>query len=102
MKVDLAVAETEPFLRAQLPPHPGRFRKPLVIARLASGDVWIDADVQGPPLPPGRVSPGAEGAQRDLERRPDHPRAGPSGRDGRRGEGRSALDAQGTAKGTIS
>lgn len=60
--VDVAVAETEPFSAAPgFPPHPGRFRKPLVVARVDGGDVWIDADVQGPPLPPGRVSPELRG-----------------------------------------
>ena len=62
VKVDLAVAETEPFSAApNFPAHPGRFRKPLVVARLDKGDVWIDADVEGPPLPPGRVSPELRG-----------------------------------------
>ncbi len=60
--VDVAVAETEPFSAAPgFPPHPGRFRKPLVVARVDKGEVWIDADVQGPPLPPGRVSPELRG-----------------------------------------
>ena len=62
VKVDLAVAETEPFSAApNFPAHPGRFRKPLVVARIDKGDVWIDADVEGPPLPPGRVSPELRG-----------------------------------------
>jgi hypothetical protein len=60
--VDVAVAETEPFSTApSFPPHPGRFRKPLVVARVDKGEIWIDADVQGPPLPPGRVSPELRG-----------------------------------------
>src|SRR5262249_13628752 len=63
IKADLAIAETEPFNAvAGFPPHVGRFQRPLVIARLgAGGDVWIDADVEGPPLPPGRVSPELRG-----------------------------------------
>mgnify|MGYP000893517010 CR=1 FL=1 len=62
MRADIAVAETSPFSTvANIPPRPGRFRHPLVVARLASGDVWIDADVEGPPLPPGRISPELRG-----------------------------------------
>jgi hypothetical protein len=64
VSVDLAVAEKEPYGSAPgYPPHTGRFRHPLVVARLGSagGDVWIDADVQGPPLPPGRTSPELRG-----------------------------------------
>jgi hypothetical protein len=59
---EIVVAETEPFSTApSFPPHPGRFRKPLVVAHLAQGDAWVDADVEGPPLPPGRVSPELRG-----------------------------------------
>jgi hypothetical protein len=58
----IAVAETEPFsAAADFPPHVGRFHYPLVIARLPEGDLWIDADVDGPPLPPGRISPELRG-----------------------------------------
>jgi tetratricopeptide (TPR) repeat protein len=103
VKVDLAVAETEPFSAApNFPPHPGRFRKPLVIARLASGDVWIDADVQGPPLPPGRVSPELKGRSAILSGGQIIPV--PVRQDETVDEAKVdlALDAQGTAKGTIS
>ena len=61
---DIAVAETEPYTTAKtFPVHAGRFRHPLVVAHLggADGDVWIDADVEGPPLPPGRISPELRG-----------------------------------------
>ncbi len=59
---EIVVAETEPFSTVpSFPPHPGRFRKPLVVAHLAQGDTWVDADVEGPPLPPGRVSPELRG-----------------------------------------
>ena len=58
---DLAVAETEPQDTPDYPPHVGRFRHPLVVVHLADGDLWIDADVDGPPLPPGRVSPELRG-----------------------------------------
>jgi hypothetical protein len=62
--VEIAVAETEPFsVSPDFPPHVGRFQHPLLVARLGAegGDVWIDADVEGPPLPPGRVSPELRG-----------------------------------------
>lgn len=64
--VELAVAETEPFsASADFPPHFGRFQHPLLVAHLGEGpeggDVWIDADVEGPPLPPGRISPELRG-----------------------------------------
>lgn len=61
---DIAIAETEPYTTAKsFPVHAGRFRHPLVVAHLggADGDVWIDADVEGPPLPPGRISPELRG-----------------------------------------
>lgn len=61
---DIAVAETEPYTTAKsFPVHSGRFRHPLVVAHLggADGDLWIDADVDGPPLPPGRISPELRG-----------------------------------------
>ncbi len=62
---DLAVAETEPFSAVPtFPAHVGRFRHPLVVAHLgaAGGDVWIDADVEGPPLPPGASARSCAGA----------------------------------------
>ena len=68
VKVELAVAETEPW--SAIPTYPakvGRFKHPLVIAHLADGDVWIDADVEGPPLPPGRISPELRGRTAMLE-----------------------------------
>jgi hypothetical protein len=68
---DLVVAENDPFSAdATFPPHFGRFLHPLVVAHLPAGelrktgdtsDVWIDADVAGPPLPAGRVSPELRG-----------------------------------------
>ncbi len=62
VRTDLAIAETEPFSSSpSFPAHTGRFRYPLVVAHLAAGDEWIDADVDGPPLPPGRVSPELRG-----------------------------------------
>jgi len=67
--VDIAIAENEPFPDfATYPPHAGRFTHPLVIAHLgpAGGSpqtdaVWIDADVAGPPLPAGHISPELRG-----------------------------------------
>ena len=68
---ELVVAENEPFSAdAAFPPHFGRFVHPLVVARLppAAGaapgqaqEIWIDADVAGPPLPAGRISPELRG-----------------------------------------
>ena len=64
ISADIAVAETEPYTTVpSFPVHGGRFRHPLVVAHLggADGDLWIDADVDGPPLPPGRISPELRG-----------------------------------------
>ncbi len=65
---DLVVAENDPYSAdPSFPPHFGRFVHPLVVAHLpagtdsAGGDVWIDADVAGPPLPAGRISPELRG-----------------------------------------
>jgi len=65
---DVVVAENEPFSdSATFPPHYGRFMHPLAVAHVpepaggASRDVWIDADVPGPPLPAGRISPELRG-----------------------------------------
>jgi len=102
VKVDLAVAETEPFSAAlNFPAHPGRFKKPLVVARLAKGDVWIDADVEGPPLPPGRVSPELRGRSAILSAGSIVPV--PVGSDDPVDEVTVdlVLDASGTAKGDV-
>jgi hypothetical protein len=67
---ELVVAENEPFSGdSAFPPHFGRFVHPLVVARVTAGstpgaateDVWIDADVAGPPLPAGNISPELRG-----------------------------------------
>jgi len=64
--VDIGVAENEPY--AADPSYParfGRFSHPLLVAHVTEGgkteDVWIDADVSGPPLPAGRISPELRG-----------------------------------------
>lgn len=66
---DVVVAENEPFSDSpSFPPHFGRFMHPLAVAHVsdparpgAAEDVWIDADVPGPPLPAGRISPELRG-----------------------------------------
>jgi hypothetical protein len=62
VRCDVVVAENEPYSAdPSFPPHFGRFSHPLVVAHLKDGDVWVDADVQGPPLPAGRISPELRG-----------------------------------------
>lgn len=66
---DIAVAENEPFSDSpSFPPHYGRFMHALAVAHVPDdkapngmADIWIDADVSGPPLPAGRVSPELRG-----------------------------------------
>lgn len=66
---DVAVAENEPFSDSPtFPPHFGRFMHPLAVAHVANpqkpgttDDIWIDADIPGPPLPAGRISPELRG-----------------------------------------
>lgn len=102
IKVDIAVAETEPFSAApNFPPHPGRFRKPLVVAHTSKGDVWIDADVAGPPLPPGRVSPELRGRMAILGTGQIVPVPVAQDESGDEAAVELVLDAEGTAKGTV-
>lgn len=62
VKSDVVLAEHIPFPTvATFPAGPYRFTRPLIVAHLASGDVWIDADVPGAPLPAGHLSPEVEG-----------------------------------------
>jgi hypothetical protein len=69
IKTDVVVAENEPFSQSlAFPPHFGRFMHPLAIAHVpdttkpgGTNDIWIDADVPGPPLPAGRISPELRG-----------------------------------------
>jgi hypothetical protein len=59
---DAVIAENEPFSAdPKFPPHQGRFGHPLAVAHVGGKDVWIDADVSGPPLPAGRISPELRG-----------------------------------------
>jgi hypothetical protein len=101
---DLVVAESAPFSAdPAFPPHFGRFVHPLVVAHVAGKDVWIDADVQGPPLPAGRVSPELRGR---LALRADgiiEPLPAGGATDGERDEVdiRLALDDRGDARGTF-
>ncbi len=102
VKVDLAVAETEPFsASADFPPHVGRFRHPLVIAHLADGDIWIDADVEGPPLPPGTVSPELRGRSALFESGAMVAVQGSGGDTGDEIDLRLTLDDKGDAAGTF-
>lgn len=55
---ELRLVEREPYsTREHLPAHTWRFQHPLVVAKLDEGEVLLDLDVLGPPLPPGHTSP---------------------------------------------
>ncbi len=103
----LAVAETEPFSAvASFPPHVGRFRHPLVVAHLGGGqegggDVWIDADVEGPPLPPGRISPELRGRTAMLDTGVLVTVEGAASEAGDEVDVRLGLDDKGDARGTF-
>jgi hypothetical protein len=102
VKVELAIAETEPFsASANFPPHVGRFRHALVIAHPPEGDLWIDADVEGPPLPPGRISPELRGRSALVASRGIVTVEGASSEAGDEVDVRLALDDKGDAKGTF-
>src|SRR6185436_1352463 len=105
VKVELAIAESEPFSSsADFPAHVGRFRHPLLVARLGDqgGDLWIDADVEGPPLPPGRVSPELRGRTAMLESGAMIAVEGARGEAGDEVDVRLAVDDKGDARGTFS
>jgi hypothetical protein len=109
---DLLVAENDPFSAdPSFPPHFGRFVHPLVVAHVGKGgsaggapeDLWIDADVAGPPLPVGRVSPELRGR---FALRPDGtieplPSLGSGESERDEVDVRVALDARGTGRGTF-
>lgn len=107
VKVDLAIAEVEPWsTSADFPAHAGRFRHPLVVASLPSAggkaeEVWIDPDVEGPPLPPGRISPELRGRAALLASGAMVKVAGASGETGDEVDVRLTLDAKGDARGTF-
>ena len=102
VKAELAIAETEPFsASASFPPHVGRFRHALVIAHPPEGDLWIDADVEGPPLPPGRISPELRGRSALVASRGIVTVEGASSETGDEVDIRLALDEKGDAKGTF-
>jgi hypothetical protein len=125
---DIVIAENEPFSAdPSFPPHFGRFMHPLVVAHLKGADggrgraspvgwmrgdaspatlpgidLWIDADVQGPPLPAGRISPelrgrSAIGVDGTIAKVP----ATGGGEERDEIDVRLALDAKGDAKGTF-
>ncbi|HVH47962.1 MAG TPA: hypothetical protein VM925_36760, partial [Labilithrix sp.] len=110
IKTDVAVAENDPFSDSpSFPPHFGRFMHPLAIAHVpdpakpgATTDVWIDADVPGPPLPAGRISPELRGRNAlypDGTIAPLPAVAGATERD--EIDIRLVIDEKGDAKGTI-
>lgn len=100
---DVRVAENDPFSAdPAFPPHFGRFIHPLVVAHVAGQDVWIDADVAGPPLPAGRVSPELRGRMALGTDGAIAPLPAPSGADERDEiDVRLALDEHGDARGTF-
>jgi hypothetical protein len=66
ISVDVGVAENEPYSAdPNYPARFGRFSHPLLVAHVTENgkpeDIWIDADVSGPPLPAGRISPELRG-----------------------------------------
>ncbi|MGH7271610.1 MAG: hypothetical protein ACREJ3_14360, partial [Polyangiaceae bacterium] len=107
---DAVVAENDPYSAdPTFPPHFGRFVHPLVVAHLAPNghdpaqDVWIDADVEGPPLPAGRVSPELRGrlALREDGTIAPLPALSPEQDERDEVDVRLTLDAQGSARGTF-
>jgi len=103
ISADIVVAEREPFSAdPHFPPHFGRFDYPLVVAHIAGGDVWLDLDVQGPPLPAGRVSPELRGRLAMNSKGDMLPVGGGSTDEGRdEVDLRLKLDDKGNATGTF-
>ncbi|MCA9584380.1 MAG: hypothetical protein KC657_03385 [Myxococcales bacterium] len=106
--VDVVVAEDRPFSNSpDFPAHYGRFMHPLARVRLPgvsnkTKEIWIDADVSGPPLPAGRISPELRGreaidATGAIFRLPTA--TGEGGRD--EIDIRLSIDAKGDAHGTL-
>jgi hypothetical protein len=100
---DIVVAEREPFSAdPRFPPHFGRFDYPLVVAHVGGGDVWLDLDVQGPPLPAGRVSPELRGRLAMNAKAETFPVGGASTDEARdEVDLRLKLDEKGNATGTF-
>jgi hypothetical protein len=111
---EVVVAENEPWSASlDFPPHLGRFVHPLAIAHVkpdapAPGgqptavDLAIDADVSGPPLPAGHISPELRGRQALHEDGTIAPLPETSGVDERDEiDERLTLDARGDARGTF-
>ena len=109
IQTDIAVAENEPFSDSpSFPPRFGRFMHPLAIAHVPDakgvlGDIWIDADVQGPPLPAGRISPELRGRSALYPNGKIAPLPAIGGGESERDEIdiRLVVDEKGDAKGTI-
>ncbi len=111
VRAEVAIAENEPFSESpDFPPHIGRFLHPLAVAHVTSGNpdakedevVWIDADVPGPPLPAGRISPelrGRSAIHADGSITPLPVMSSEAERD--EIDLRLAVDASGDAKGTF-
>ncbi|MDP9151644.1 MAG: hypothetical protein M3O36_17115, partial [Myxococcota bacterium] len=100
---DVVVAENDPYSADPgFPAHFGRFVHPLVVSHVEGGDLWIDADVRGPPLPAGHISPELRGR---LALRSDGaidplPALG-GGEERDEVDVRLALDQRGAARGTF-
>lgn len=116
VKADVAIAENDPYSAdPAFPPMFGRFSHPLVAAHLPDPkatdkknaktiDVWIDADVAGPPLPAGRISPELRGRSMLLaDGRIVQVPAATGDKESERDEidVRLALDEKGDAKGSF-
>lgn len=103
-KADIVVAENEPYSNSpDFPPHAGRFMHPLAVVHTGGTDVWVDADVPGPPLPAGKVSPELRGRFALHEDGRIAPLPASVFGQGERDEVdiRLALDADGNAKGSL-
>jgi len=102
-RAEIVVAEREPFSAdPAFPAHFGRFEYPLLIVHLSSGDVWLDLDVPGPPLPAGRVSPELRGRMAMNAAGMVLPVAGASAENARdEVDIRVRLDEKGNAAGTF-
>src|SRR5690606_28582730 len=62
VRSELRLVEREPYsLRENMPARTWRFQQPVVVAHLEGGQVLLDLDVMGPPLPPDHASPELQG-----------------------------------------